>query len=168
MNEITREQNNNLVTTVAKIVTKYKKNEDVECIYLLPYKTENGNSYDLVIVCGTYYTIDEFEEGIEKYNDKQNKEEKEKIGGKLRVMTDYSARYEELAVNPSRVGRAQDLLSSRILYTKNGYGRHYHRVAHQFDKYNTMEKYNKRFRITIPEKQKKKMKMMPETYKEEK
>lgn len=159
MSKITREQNNNLITTVAKIVNKYKKNEDVECIYLLPYKTENGIFYNLVIVCGTYYTIDEFEEDIEKYNNKQTQEEaKEKIGGELRILTDYSARYEELALNPSRVGRAQDLLASRILYTKNGYGRHYYRVAHQFDKYNTMEKYDNCFRITISEDQKKKMK----------
>lgn len=159
MSNITRKQNKNLIITVAKLVTKYKKNEDVECIYLLPYTTENENFYNLVIVCGTYETIDKLKNSIEESNKKQKHElEKVKIGGELRILTDYSARYEERALNPSRVGRVQDLLSSRILYTKNGYGRYYHRVAHQFDKYNTVEKYNNRFRIAIPEEQKKKMK----------
>lgn len=157
MSKITREQNNSLITTVAKIVNKYKKNEDVECIYLLPHTTENGNFYNLVIVCTTYYTIGELEEEISQYNIRQIKG-KEKIGGELRILTDYSARYEETALNRSRIDRVKDLLSSRVLYVKNGYGRHYYRVAHQFDKYNTMEKYDNCFRITISEDQKKKMK----------
>ena len=161
MSNITKEQNNNLVETVAKIVRKYKKNEGVECIYLLPYIEDNENFYDLVIICGCFETKDEIEEKTSEVNGKQkNESEKERIGGELHILTDYSARYEEIALNPSRVSRAQNLLSARILYTKKGYGRHYYRVAHQFDKYNTMDKYNNSFRISISEKQKKNMKKM--------
>ena len=161
MSNITREQNKNLITTVAKIVTKYKKNEDIECIYLLPFTIENENFYNLVIVSSSYETIDELEEKIEKTNKKQKQEiEKEIIGGELRISTDYCVYYDDEALNPSRVARVKDLLSSRILYTKKGYGRYYYRVAHQFDKYNTVEKYNNLFAIAIPEEQKKKMKKL--------
>lgn len=162
MSNITREQNKNLITTVAKLVNVFKKKENVECIYLMPFKVEEGNKYFLVIVYNsTKIALAKSENVIKCYNKKiKEKLDDQKIGGKLYILADRSSNYEMRALNPSKVDKVQDLLSSRILYTKEGYGRRYHKIAHQFDRYHTMERYPEYFRIAIPEEQKKKMKSL--------
>jgi len=160
MSNITKEQTNNLITTVATLVNVFKKNDGVECIYLMPFKTEEGNIYKLVIVYDSIRTtLAKTKTAIRYCNARiTEKLDDKKTGGKLHVVADYSIKYDEMALNPSKVDRVQDLLSSRILYTKEGYGRKYHRIAHQFDKYNTVKRYSEYIRISIPEEQKKKMK----------
>ena len=160
MSNITREQNKNLITTVATLVNVLKKNEDVECIYLMPLKADEENIYKLVIVYGSYrMALHKCENVIPAYRKWIEKNvDSESIGGELQLKVDHSGKYLKCAVNPSDVRRVDDILSSRILYTKKGYGIKYHKVAHQFDRYHTTERYPEYFRIAIPEEQKKKMK----------
>ena len=160
MSNITREQNKNLITTVAKLVNVLKKNEKVECIYLMPYKNETENIYDLVVVYSDYETVKAKNKKLMEYintriNEKLNNKT---IGGKLYITADGSRDYHIAAVESSEVAKVKDLLSSRVLYTKKGYGRKYHKIAHQFDRYKTLDRYTNYIRIGIPDKQKKQMK----------
>ena len=165
MSNITREQNKNLITTVATLVNVLKKNEKVECIYLMPYKIETENVYDLVVVYSDYETVKAKNKKLMEYintriNEKLNNKT---IGGKLYITANGSRDYHKAAVESRDVEKVKDLLSSRILYTKKGYGRKYHRVAHQFDRYKTLGRYSNYIRIAIPEEQKKKMKKIERT-----
>ena len=162
MSNITKEQNANLIKTVATLVNVFKKNENVECIYLMPFKIDGNNIYRLVIVYDSErITLAKKKQSIRYCNAKiKEKLDTKKIGGELCIIAECSSKYEERALNPSRVNKVQSLLSSRILYTKEGYGRKYYRVAHQFDRHNTLKRYPEYFRISIPKEDKKKMKKM--------
>ena len=151
MGKLTKEQRENLAFILARLTLKYKQDKNVECIYLTPFESEGEIIYDFVVVFKYLSNADKFEKETGKYNIKYKEEKlKSKFGGQIRLISDYSSAYEELALNPSRVNRVHDLLSSRTLYAKNGYGRHYRRVAHQFDRYHTTNKYENIVNLRLP------------------
>ena len=143
MSELTKRQTENLVSLMAELIMKYKQDEKVECIYLTPYKDNDNIFYNFVVLFSDSASVDKFNTKAAKTNAKfRNEKLISKFGGQISEIADYADKYEECALNPRRLRRVRTLLSSKILYTKKGYGRHYYRVAHQFDKDNTMEKFD--------------------------
>ena len=151
MGKLTREQRENLAFIMARLTLKYKQDKNVECIYLTPFEDGGEIIYDFVVLFNNVDSAKKFRQEAREYNKKYGEEKiKERYGGHVRRYADLASCYEERALNPSRVNRVRDLLSSRILYAKKGYGRHYCRVAHQFDKYHTMDKYNNIVNLRLP------------------
>jgi hypothetical protein len=158
MSKLTEKQEKSFVRSIARIVHGYKKKENVECIYLLPYETKQGNIFDLVIV------FSEFDKksltNIRKYNKEHEKPEiQEKCGGLITIVSDSELFYSGIAMERREIIRVKDLLSSHILYDKTG---RYHKIAHQFDRYNTMEKYTNIVDIKLTNKNKVKTKTKKE------
>lgn len=151
MSKLTREQRENLAFIMARLTLKYKQDKNVECIYLTPFEDGGEIIYNFMVVFINLRDANKFDNEIRKYNRKYKEEElKSKFGGRIKLISDYASAYQEHALNPSKVNRVQDLLSSRILYAKKGYGRHYRRVAHQFDKYHTVDKYDNIVNLRLP------------------
>ena len=125
---------------------EYEKRKDVDCIYLLSHEEKDYNEFDLVIV---------FNDGISKrtetrFNKLNNLFKKEdsinSFGGRLSLVADENTNYSMLASNASEIKRVRDLLSSQILYDKDGL---YKKIAHQFDSYRIVEPYSNSFEIKL-------------------
>lgn len=125
---------------------KYTKRKDVDCIYLLSYKQEDYNVFDLTIVFKNKVSK-KIEDKFDKLNTLFESENCiDSFGGKLRLLIDESSAYSILAMNPSEITRVRDLLSSQILYDKKG---KYKKIAHQFDTYRTLEPYENSFQLRL-------------------
>lgn len=119
---ITDEQKQNLVDEIATLVAKFKKDEDVECIYFSSYKglgKISGNVLELIVV--TKGNLDEISKGFCEYN-KMHQEHKSvrKFGVKIYVMFDEKRKYTYLPLNPSELIRENNLFNSIILFDRNG------------------------------------------------
>ena len=136
----------NLEEQLVRLVKWFKSMDNVECIYLLPYK-KNLNYYNLVILFDNW-NFDEIEMCIGVLN-KQflSLENIEENNGILKIEADCARKYIPTAVNPSDVRRVKDLYSSTILYTKRGKGVYYNKVANQFKEYGTLDKYTNTLKI---------------------
>lgn len=119
---ITDKQRKNLVNEIATLVARFKKEQEVECIYFAPYKglgKISGNVLELIIV--TKGDLDEISKGFCEYNSiHQEHDLIRNFGVKIYVMFDDVRKYTSLPLNPSEVIRGNNLFNSVILYDKNG------------------------------------------------
>ena len=144
--KLEEQKKENLIDLLAMIVSEYKKDEDVECIYLTPYKMDGGVIiYGVTVINADAVTVEYTNNSY--LNDIQNATYNrasviDYVGGKIVIKIDHDFNYVERASDNYHIKNVKKLLSSKILYTKDGYGRHYYRVAHQFDKDESFEKYS--------------------------
>jgi hypothetical protein len=142
------EQEDYIKTETTKFLEEYKERKDVGCIYLLANEEHNlrRNNFNLVIV---------FENGVSKttlkeFNKLNNcfsrRDSIESFGGLLTLVADDCTDYSNCADTPDSIKRVRDLLSSEILYDKEG---EYTKIAHQFDTYRKVDKYSDSFNLDI-------------------
>lgn len=132
-----------LKNEIANLTNKYSKDDNVECIYFLPFVENDERIFDLVIVFSEQVNLDEVDKEISELNEKYCKKISE-IGGKIVLLSDRSDKYSAVAMHYREVRRVRDLLSSSIIFDRSG---EYIKIAHQFDKYSTMNKYRNIFEV---------------------
>lgn len=115
-----------LIEEIIRLTSKYKELEEIDCIYLVPYITNNKmKHYDLVLVVSS--GADEIQREIIKYNYLNRKDERiDKFGGDLNILIDSQKFYVVKAYDKADRGRTRALRSGKILFDKTG---HYTRVA---------------------------------------
>ncbi|MBR5370257.1 MAG: hypothetical protein IK137_03020 [Bacilli bacterium] len=144
--KLEEQKKENLIEFLAMIVSEYKKDEDVECIYLTPYKMDgNVIIYGVTVInadaVAVEYTINSYLNDIQ--NAVYNRDSViDCVGGKIVIKIDHDFNYVEHASDNYHIKNAKKLLSSEIIYIKDGYAEHYYRVAHQFDNDKSFEKYS--------------------------
>lgn len=115
------EQYDKLASTIAKLVMKYKQDEDVECIHLeviCDEKIEYDNLYYLYVVCNDT-DLDALDEKFKKDNTKYSrKDDWDKLGGWLHIIAAPSYFYDE--VSDCYEVAENLLLMNDILYDKTG------------------------------------------------
>lgn len=134
-----------LKNEIVNLANKYSKDENVECIYFLPFAENDERIFDLVIVFSEQVNLDSIDKEISELNEKYCKKIFE-IGGKIVLLSDRSDKYSAVAMHYYEVRRVRDLLSSSILFDRSG---EYVKIAHQFDEYNTMNKYDNILEVNI-------------------
>lgn len=119
---ITDEQVKNLVNEMAILITKLKKEQGIECIYLTSYKdkqTVKDNVVELTVV--TRENTDKMSKDFCKYNEMHQKDTSiDEFGIKISVVFDGTRNYTKLPLNPSEVIRGNNLVNSTILYDRDG------------------------------------------------
>ena len=129
-----------LTEEIARLTCKYKKLEEVSCIYLVPYITSNKmKHYDLVLVASD---AGEIQKEIIKYNYLNRKDERiDKFGGDLNILIDSPEFYVVKAYAKVERGRTRALRSGKILFDRTG---HYAEVADNeyVSKYKNSFKFN--------------------------
>lgn len=129
MNEI-------LVDELARITYKFKKEENVECIYLLPAKSESENCYSMMVnlIVKSNNNNKHLLNSVLNYNISKEKEEFEnKSNTKISITTDLACCYNNIFDKKNSLmqkSAENDLFNATILYDKSG---KYYRLKKQID-----------------------------------
>ena len=118
---ITDEQKNNLCQELAKLVFELKKDNDVECIYFVPYiglGDIRGNVLEVTLV---KQSDNDVNNDIAERNRFYFEEESlRKFGVKIFIDTDVAHKYTFIDLNPSEATRSNSLFNSTILFDRYG------------------------------------------------
>ena len=154
--EITEQQRNELCYEIARLLLKFKKDQNVECIYFAPYSEFGdikGNVLILTIV-KQGWSDQASEQQFEAWNRMYQKEYfARKLGFSIYVDVDNAEEFTSFALNPSEVKRNQDLFNSTILFDKTGeYSKMSQRVRDIFisDPYNSPYDFYKNIAVVVP------------------
>ena len=125
-----------LVDELAKITYKFKKEENVECIYFLPAKSESENCYSIMInlITKSKCNNDHLLNSILNYNiSKEKKEFETETNTKINITTDEACCYNNILDKKNSLmqkSAENDLFNATILYDKSG---KYYRLKKQID-----------------------------------
>ena len=127
---------------IARLTCKYRKIEEVACIYLLPVKNNNGlKIYELVIVCSS--PIEDLEKNYKDYNLLNRHDSKiREYGGRLNITLDSPRFYVRRACTQIEIDKTRSLRSSNILFDRTGF---YKQVAED----ESVSRYDNCFRFHI-------------------
>lgn len=118
---ITDEQKNNLCQELAKLVFELKKDNEVECIYFVPYiglGVIRGNVLEVTLV---KQSDNDVNNDIAERNRFYFEEESlRKFGVKIFIDTDVAHKYTFIDLNPSEMRRSNSLFNSTILFDRYG------------------------------------------------
>lgn len=133
---------------IATLVEEYSKDENVECIYLLPL-VDDGKIYLYMFI--VFLDCIEFEKKMNELTELTEKYDNrvDEIGGRFIVDAIRNHYFRENAENMLELESVKDLFSSSILFDRNG---KYYKIAHQFDQYyHYMEKYRNVLDVNLDE-----------------
>lgn len=133
---ISEEQKDNLVNELVKLVSEFRKKENVECIYFAPYKgmegISAGNILELVVVINGQYRNIDFNQYNKKY---ETHDYIRKYGIRIYISPDNHNKYTTMPLNPSEIKRANYLYNSSILFDKTG---EYSQIKEKAEKHENM------------------------------
>lgn len=151
--------NNTLVDELARIVYKFKKEENIECIYILPAKSKNEDCYNIMVNlivksnCENTHLLN----SVHNYNISKEKNEVESNSNtKISITTDLASCYNNILDKQNTLmqkSAENDLYNGIILYDKSG---KYYRLKKQIDlrskklKYSWLFKYENFIDIDLP------------------
>lgn len=129
---------------IARLTCKYRKLEEIECIYLLPIKDKKRKIYELVMICSS--EIEGLERKTKLYNLSNRDESKiEQYGGRLDIVLDTPRNYVPGARTELEIDKTRSLRSSKILFDRTGL---YKEIARD----ESVSKYSNSFRFHIRKK----------------
>lgn len=125
-----------------RLADKLRRRKNIDCIYFTAYVKEKDTIeriYELTIVTSGELS-DQTKQAIKEYSRKiRTFEDTFKLyDGVFKIVLDSKDNYATCAMEYGECRRVQNLYSATILLDKTGY---YYKVAHQFDQYGTMYKY---------------------------
>ena len=121
---------------IARLTCRFKSIDDVECVYLTPYEYMHNpmKIFHLTVITTTKTSRKLIDRIVKDYNE-QNRSEEMLLDydGLLLVGTDKPDNYStqvDMFSSQEQIVAAVDIISSKILYDRNGF---YTRVANQFN-----------------------------------
>ena len=121
--KITEEQRNELCYEIARLVMKFKKEKNVECIYITTSLNSGdikGNVLNLTVV-EQGWADEARKQKLERWNRMYQKNDFiRKLGFRIYIDTDNAEKYTTFALNPSEIARNQYLFNGTILFEQSG------------------------------------------------
>ena len=119
---ISEEQKNNLCNELAKLVTEFKEDETIECIYFAPYKGFDSTIDEVIelTLVRNNETPEDKENTAQRNSEYKESEALKKFGIKIVIDHDNARKYCKMAVSKSEVSRNNCLFNSTILFDRTG------------------------------------------------